>query len=492
MPTSDLEAQFTAVLTNKPLLDQNERVVVAVSGGPDSVALLHLLHGLNQQEGWSLQLHVAHLNHRLRGADADADAAFVEALARRLGWPCTVAAEDIAALAKERGESVEQAGRECRFELFERVCLMAGARTVALAHHADDNVETVLHRIFRGTGMRGLGGIRSSRAIRPGSDIRILRPLLPFRRAQIEAYLRKRGLESRVDASNHSPEFTRNRIRSMILPLLREKFNPHVDEALLRLAEQARGADAYLNETSERVFESLVVAHDSAQLTLQADLLTRKPRVMRTQVIRHALLRLGMGEQELTYGHLEAIVNLAAGREGNKTLNLPGGFRVSRRYARLVFETESARPVDAATEPMRVSLSGTTPLPTFSLEITAELIDADEEIITGHLHRQSGRGQAHYEEWLDAGAVHPPLVARARQPGDRFLPLGMTGMKKLSDFFIDEKIDPALRGRALVLCDQLGPIWLVPFRIDDRVRLHRGTERILRLRARPMDGRERV
>ena len=492
MPNIDMEVHFAQSLADQRLLERHQPVVVAVSGGPDSVALLHLLHGLNGPGGWSLRLHVAHLNHRLRGADADADAAFVEALAKRLGWPCTVESVDIRALAGQRGESLEQAGRQCRFEFFERVALTAGARTVALAHHADDNVETVLHRIFRGTGMRGLGGIRSVRAIRPGSDIRIVRPLLPFRRAQIEEYLRKRGLESRQDATNHSPEFTRNRIRSLVLPLLREKFNPHADEAVLRLAEQARGADAYLSETSERLFESLVVAHDSAQLTLHADLLARKPRVMRTQVIRHALLRLGMGEQELSYGHLEAIANLAAGREGNKTLDLPGGFRVSRRYSRLVFEAESEPPAGAATEPTRVSLNGTTPLPAFGVEIAAELLDADEETINDHIHRQAGRGQAHYEEWLDAGAVHPPLVARPRQPGDRFLPLGMTGMKKLSDFFIDEKIDPGLRERALVLCDQLGPIWLVPFRIDDRVRLHRGTQRILRLRARPMDSRERV
>lgn len=492
MPNFDLEAQFAQSLAERQLLERDEPVVVAVSGGPDSVALLHLLHGLREQGEWSLRLHVAHLNHRLRGSDADGDAAFVEALARRLGCPCTLETVDVRALAEQRPDSVEQIGRQCRFEFFERVCLTSGSRTVALAHHADDNAETILHRIIRGTGLRGLSGIRAVRSIRPGSDIRIIRPLLPFRRAHIEQYLRERGLDARLDATNHSSEYTRNRIRNIVLPLLREKFNPQVDEALLRLAEQARGADAYLSETSERLFESLLVAHDSAQLTLHADLLARKPRVIRTQVIRHALLRLGMGEQDLSYGHLEAIAALAAGREGNKTLDLPGGYRASRRYARLVFESESAPLSDASVEPMRVALNGTTPLPAFGIELSAEQMEADEETVNAHIHRQSGRGQAHYEEWLDAAAVHPPLVARLRQPGDRFLPLGMTGMKKLSDFFIDEKIDPALRDRAMVLCDQLGPIWLVPFRIDDRVRLHRGTKRILRLRARLMDRREPV
>jgi tRNA(Ile)-lysidine synthase len=490
----DLETQFGQSLVERKLFGSDEAVVVGVSGGPDSVALVHLLHSLKGQEGWGLQLHVTHLNHRLRGSEADADAAFVEGVAKRLGLPVVVEGADVRAAARERGMSLEQAARQCRLEFFERVCLMVGSRTVALGHHADDNVETILYRIVRGTGLRGLGGIQPVRAIRAGSDIRVVRPLLAFRRRQIVEYLSERGIESREDATNHSPEFSRNRIRNCVLPLLREKFNPQVDEALLRLAGQARGADAYLSETSERLLESLVISQDSAQLTLHAQLLGRKPRVIRMQVIRHALLRLGIGEQDLTYGHLEAVANLAAGREGNKTLDLPGGFRASRRYSRLVLEAVGAagRPAMGEAGEMRVSLNGTTLLPAFGMEISAEVVEADEEMVAGYVRRQVGRGQTHYEEWLDASAIHPPLVARARRAGDRFLPLGMTGMKKLSDFFIDEKIEPGLRERALVLCDQLGPIWLVPFRIDDRVRLHRGTKQVLRLRARLMEGREQV
>lgn len=490
MPKTDLEALFAQSLTDRQLLGPTESVVVGVSGGPDSVALLHLLHALRGQGDWALNLHVGHLNHRIRGSEADADAAFVEALARRLGLPCTVDSVDVRARAAELGISLEQTGRQCRFDFFERLCLTLGCRTVAMAHHADDNAETILHRVLRGTGLRGLGGIRAVRTIRAGSDIRVIRPMLAFRRAQIAEYLAERNIESRQDATNHSPEFTRNRLRNSVLPLLRERFNPQVDEALLRLGEQARGADAYLSETSERLMESLVISHDDGQLVLHAQLLARKPRVIQTQVIRHALLRMGIGEQELSYGHMEAIATLAAGREGNKTLDLPGGYRASRRYGKLVFEAPSGTPIEPATGLMRVSMNGSTPLPAFGLEISAELITAGDDLVSAHLHRQAGRGQASYEEWIDAEQVHPPLIARARRPGDRFLPLGMTGMKKLSDFFIDEKIEPAQRDRALVLCDQLGPIWLVPFRIDDRVRLHRGTRQVLRLRARPMDSGE--
>ncbi|MEP0845121.1 MAG: tRNA lysidine(34) synthetase TilS, partial [Phycisphaerae bacterium] len=348
MPRSDLEAQFADDLLQGRLLDDETIVVVGVSGGPDSVALLHLLHAHTVQGAGPLRLHVAHLNHQLRGDESDADAAFVEDLARRLGWPASVETVDVRARAAAVGVSLEQAGRQCRFDFFERLCLTVGSRTVALAHHADDNAETILYRIVRGTGLRGLGGIRPERAIRPGSDIRIIRPLLKFRQKALLDYLAERGIAYREDSSNHSPEYTRNRIRHAVLPLLREKFNPQVAEALLRLGEQARGVDAYLSETSERLMESLVVSYDGSQIALHAQLLARKPRAIQTQVIRNALLRLGMLEQDLTYGHLESVAALAGGGERNKTLDLPGGFRAARRYAKLVLESPAGAPVGPA------------------------------------------------------------------------------------------------------------------------------------------------
>ena len=163
---------------------------------------------------------------------------------------------------RARGESlsIEQAGRVCRYEFFERVCLLKGLRAVALAHHADDNAETILHRIIRGTGTQGLAGIRPRRPLREGSDVRIVRPLLMMRRAEIENYLKARGVEYRQDSSNLSPSHTRNRIRNEVLPLLRDRFNPQIEEALVRLAEQARSVNAYLVETCERTLDAFVPA----------------------------------------------------------------------------------------------------------------------------------------------------------------------------------------------------------------------------------------
>jgi tRNA(Ile)-lysidine synthase len=194
---------------------------------------------------------------------------------------------------------------------------------------------------------------------------------------------------------------------------------------------------------------------------------------------------MGVGEGELTHWHLNTVADLAVRQEGSKAVDLPGGLRVIRRYARLVFEWPSGgRAAITPSTEIHVDSEGTTLLPDSGLEIEIDVIPADDATIADYINRARTRasGKTSDEEWMDADNVHGPLIARPRQPGDRFFPLGMSGMKKLSDFFIDEKIDTSQRARAVVLCDQLGPIWIIPFRIDERVRLTRATKRILRLR----------
>jgi len=489
MPKADLESRFHRAITEIRPQQPGETVVLAVSGGIDSMVLLNLFDRLNREKDWGLHLHAAHLNHQLRAQESDADAEFVSAQSRSLHLPCTVETIDVGERAREWGVSVELAARRCRYAFFERLCLKLGAHTVALAHHADDNVETVLQRIIRGTGIRGLGGIRPLRPTSEGSDIYLFRPLLSVRRSQIQAYAEGEGIAFRRDATNESMLYARNRIRLELLPLLREQFNPQVDEALGRLCEQARALEAYLRETCSRMLESLVVEQNNRQLVLHAPSLARRPRVIQTQLIREVVLRLGIGEGEITFGHLNAVADLLGSAEGTKEVHLPGGLRAARRYSRLVFEltTDQSSPATADRE-FCVSTSGTTSLPDFGMDLEVRTFPADERMIAEHLHRRADRGQFVYEEWVDAEQVRPPLIARPRRPGDRFFPLGMPGMKKLSDFLIDEKIEPDRREKRIILCDQLGPIWIVPLRIDDRVRLNRLTRSVLRISARPMTG----
>ncbi len=484
MSLEDLEARFAQAVERSGLVPHDSLIVAGVSGGADSVALSHFLCGLNRQ-GWKLRIHVAHLNHRLRGSESDGDAEFVRRIAGRLGLECTVASADVRRRAADDGVSIEQAARRCRFEFFERTASQLGAKVIALAHHADDNAETILHRIVRGTGLRGLGGIPPTRPIRPGCGIWLLRPMLGFRRSEIEDYLRVCGAVFRHDSSNDADSYTRNRIRNEILPLLSETINPQVVEALNRLGDQARGVDEYLSETAERMLESMIVERDERQIVLLAASLARKPCIIRTQLIREGLLLLGAGEAEISYAHLTAAADLAEETDGSKSLDLPDGVRVVRRYDRLILQRLTAHPEGMAPPgEARVEPNGTTLLADFGIELTIETIPVDQNMILEHIRKAADREQVSWEEWVDAERVHLPLIGRARRPGDRFLPLGMSEVKKLSDFFIDEKIDADVRERTVLLCDRLGPIWVVPLRIDERVRLTEATRQVMRLRAR--------
>lgn len=474
---------LSQALLDDRLLNQDDTVVVGVSGGPDSMALLHLLLALNQEAGWKLRLHVAHLNHGLRTEDADKDAAFVQAASDSLSLPCTIDRRDIAKLAEEESIGIEEISRRERYAFLERVCLQIGCKCVAVGHHADDNAETILHRILRGTGLRGLAGIPRSRPIHTGSDITVVRPLLHMTRKAITDYLADSGIASRDDRTNTSNEPMRNRIRNVLLPQIEADINPQVREALTRLGEQAEWLQEYLGETVQRTFETLIVSRTDQMLTLNNDALARKSRIVQTEIIRLAYRSFGLGEQNLAFSHLVSVLDIVADEASGKQTQLPGGMTVQRRYHQLLFSLPTDEPREDIAPEIAVHLPGRTILPVRRLQIDCEIRDVSSRDIA-ELRRAATR----MEEYVDFEAVHPPLVVRTRRPGDRFIPLGAPGSKTLSDFLIDAKVDPQQRKRVAVLCDHLGPIWVIGHRIDDRVKLTELSKQVLYLRARPLEG----
>jgi tRNA(Ile)-lysidine synthase len=467
------------LLTEERLLAGDDAVVVGVSGGADSAALLHLLAGLNRELGWRLRLHVAHLNHALRGAESDADAVFVQAAADHLSLPCTIERRPIADLAREQEGGIEEVARRERYAFYERVCLQTDCRAVALAHHSDDNAETILHRVLRGTGIRGLVGIPRVRAISPYSQIRIIRPLLHMSREQLRSYLLDEGIAFREDQSNTSDVFLRNRIRNKVFPLLESEVNPQVREALLRLGAQAGWLEEFLHDTVERSFETLIVSRNDQELVLNAQALSRKSRIIQTELIRRAYISFGLGEQELGFSHLASALELVGDPTSGKQTLLPGGMTVEKRYGQLIFSLPSEQAREEIAEEVSVHLPGRTVLPVRRLEIECEELEA----APGDIPRLR-KAATRMEEFVDRQAVHSPLIVRPRRPGDRFCPLGAPGSKKLGDFLADVKVEPRERQRVALLCDRLGPIWVIGYRIDDRVKLTALTRRVLHLRAR--------
>ncbi|MCA9243928.1 MAG: tRNA lysidine(34) synthetase TilS [Phycisphaerales bacterium] len=444
---------------------------IGVSGGPDSLIMLHALTALNERDGLGWRLTVAHLDHAMR-ADAEADASFVAAEADRLGLDAIIERLDL-----PPGSALsEDAARAARYEFFERVALTTDSEFVAVAHHADDNAETVLHRICRGTGLRGLSGMPARRALRPHSRVTIIRPLLWARRAEVEAICADRGLTPRNDATNQTGQFTRGRIRNTVMPLLAEHINPQIREAILRLAEQARWVDQHLEEAAARTYDALMISERPGLIALHITGLRRKPRIIQAQVVRRAVAALAGADVDLSFSHFDAALRIVEGGSGKET-HLPGSVVVRRVYDRLEFRLHEETADAQSLEPTIIAMPGVTPLPSLTGRLRVDVVDVAEDLIAEL--RANARPN---EEWLDLSRIRPPLVLRGRRDGERFWPLGAPGSKTINDFFSDEKVAPELRARVGVLCDQEGPIWVIPLRIDERVKLRPTTTRALRLR----------
>jgi len=478
--TDRLLTRVAAFVDRHALLAPGEALLLAVSGGADSVTLLAAMDSLARQADRGYRLHVAHLDHGLRSGSA-ADAAFVAELAERTGWPLIAERRDVAARAAADGVSIELAARRVRYEFFESAATGAGCEVVATAHHSDDNVETVLHRILRGTGLEGLRGIRPKRRLWGGA-VWLIRPLLELRREEIEAYLTAAGMTWRTDPSNASGAHARNRIRHELLPLLREQYNPRVDRAITKLAATAEWAGEWLDDLGARTLEPLLIDQSDRQLTISTAGMARKGPLARSQAIRLAFTRLGAPLRAIGMDHVRRVLGLLDGPTGRQ-LDLPSGLTVRREYDRLVLTLGAgARPLVSA-EVHQLAADGATLLPDGET-IRIERRPGGPAELTAFRPGKTGR-----VEMVDADKLVLPLLARRRREGDRFEPLGAPGRQTLSDFFISAKVPPGARSAAWVICDHLGPVWVAPYRIDQRVRVTPQTRRLALLHLVPAPAR---
>jgi len=339
----------TTVADALPSEAEGQGIVVGVSGGADSVALTLALHAIEQRGG--LKVIAAHLNHGLRAVEADADEQWVADFCRRLDIPLVTHRIDVSAASHAEGRSVEEAARTARYEFLTETAQQRGCRFVAVAHTADDQVETVLHHTLRGTGLTGLRGMSNARPLQPTDDheadnhtlVVLLRPLLTLRRGDIENYLHGLGQDYRHDVSNVDERFTRNRIRHMLLPLLRERFNPRIDEALLRLSQQAGDATDALQEITEQLLDSALVEHSPTVCRLNIEPL----QAAGAYLIRHTMTtlwkRIGWPRQGFGYDDWARLERLVSGGDrGETAVTLPGNVEARRRRSLLMLRRLSS------------------------------------------------------------------------------------------------------------------------------------------------------
>jgi tRNA(Ile)-lysidine synthase len=475
LTAAKLERAVLTAIREGTLLRSGGTVVAAVSGGADSLCLLHVLVRLSDR--LHVRLHVAHLDHMLRGAASRDDAAFVAATAQSLGLPCTVEARDVAAWKRERKCSLEEAAREVRYRFLHEVARRVSAEAVATGHTRDDAVETLLLHVIRGSGLRGLRGLEAESTVPvsgAGSGepaaVRIVRPLLGVSREETAEYCRLIGLEPRKDASNESPSHLRNRIRLELLPQCRG-LNPRFDDALLRLEQAARYDDEHLDEEARRTYDS--IADESPDL-VRLDLagFTAASPAIQARLVRRAHEQVAGDLRDVSAEHVRAVRRLAAARPGKRVYLVSG--IVWRREADSLAAmgphyVDDVQGPQAPQVPVEVLVPGETVMPGW--RVTASLVDGPYFL----------PGEGALAAAFDADLAGSRLLVRRRQPGDRFRPLGMAQEKKLQDFMVDAGIPLAQRDGVPILCSPEHIVWVVGWRIDDRVKVADGTRAVLQV-----------
>lgn len=410
------------------MIAPGDHVVAAVSGGADSVALLYALCALKDQ--LQARLTVAHLNHGLRGEDARREAVFVETLARDLGLPCVCEVRDVRAEKSLEGVCLQEAARSVRYRFFDDVLTRCSADRLALGHTMDDQAETVLMRLLRGTSTRGLGGIP------PVRGTAIIRPLIHTRRSDIEQFLRRRGLSFVQDTSAREQHYLRNRIRHELMPLLSRQYNPRIVEALCTTAALARDDEALLQKAAAEAADGYT-EESGGTLRLPVRLLSENPRAA-GRIVRRAFERLHGSCRGLSSAHVRNVTALCGCEGSDAQVPLPGGIIVRREYDSLLMSTvcRPAEPFSLTVDRLPADIV----IPPGDVRVT--MCRVPDACMIGTC-RQQAANTLH----LAAESISMPLTIRSWRPGDRMRPLGFHAEKKIKALFAEKKVPVRLRAR---------------------------------------------
>lgn len=456
------------------MLGEGDAVLIGVSGGPDSVALFHIMNALAPR--FSLRLGVAHLNHCLRMFESENDAKFVASLSETIQLPCHIHQEDVTKYQKEHKLSLEEAARRARYTFFSNVAKHHNYNKIALGHHRDDNAELVLMNLFRGSGPLGLSGIP------PVRDNQIIRPLINSQKSDIIDFLKQNRFEYTADQSNTETRYLRNRIRHHLIPQLKTSYNPNIIETLNRLSVIINSEEDWINNEINKLFNKIILNHQDNHVTLSASKLKMTHLAQQRRIIRKAIHLAKGNLRRISFVHIESIIGLLTSRPSNGSLDLPDCIRVKKVDDSLVFSKEKSvlRNLNRDdSRPERISFKYIIEKPThvFLKEINTNMVFSEmsyEQVPDFHLAGQ-------HTAFVDKYKLRFPLTVRNYRPGDRFRPLGMKGTQKVKKYFIDKKVPLADRYRCPVLISQGNIIWLGGHRIDESAKLTPSTRKVMKI-----------
>jgi len=472
-----------------------DRVLLAISGGADSIALLYVMQAIKTHKVLRIDLLCAHINHQLRGMEANLDEDFVTAEAAKLKLPLMTKRLDVRGFARCNKLSIETAARRLRMESLLDIARANNCSYIATGHQKNDNAETILQRLARGTGLRGLGGIWPVRAF--DNEIKLVlrsegasllrrvvfvRPLLCVTRDEIIEYLQQRNLKWRIDHTNADCTYRRNFIRHRLLPAVQQGRTGEIVEQLSELAQSAQKFYSSVCSRTENVWPKIVdSADDKVVMNLGNFLLESEP--VKVELLRRSLTAIGSGERDLSHRHFERILQLAQQNTGGKQIELPGGFVVQREYGNLIFAQSSLTEGRQKKDEGRIRVPGQTKFGQY-------LIDAIVfEEKKPHVKRGAkylapsftGGSIWQFVECFDLDKVKLPLVVRFRKAGDKFWPLGLSAEKKVGKFLTAARVPQEVRAKILIIADSEKIIWVWPIRISEQAKLTSDTRRILQL-----------
>jgi tRNA(Ile)-lysidine synthase len=455
------------------MFDPGDLVLVAVSGGPDSIALVYLIHSLAAE--FSLRPAIAHLNHCLRGSDSDRDAEFVAETARQLNLPIYAQSEDVRAFQQGHRLSLEEAARMVRYRFYDAVVTEHGFNKIALGHQSDDNAELVLMNLLRGSGPLGLSGIAP---VRGG---KIVRPLIRLRRSELVDYLVEKKLTYVTDASNTDLRYMRNKIRHQLIPELQTDYNPRIIETLNRLGEILQAEDQWAAKALEPVFEQCVAFRTDDKINLSLPAFNPLAKAIKRRIVRTSILSIKKDLRRITLVHVDAILGLLEKGRKPGRLNLPDGILVVTNGAELSFQKFENKLNLNDSEISPDSSRGYHY--TLSPSETLCIKEADASIVLCEIDIEE---LPDFEDvdatvaFFDLDRLTLPLAVRNLRPGDRFSPLGLKGTQKVKKYFANLKIPVRQRRTCPLLLSKGRIVWIAGHRIDNAVKVTPQTRRVLR------------
>ncbi|MBM3307899.1 MAG: tRNA lysidine(34) synthetase TilS [Candidatus Eisenbacteria bacterium] len=462
---SSVRTTVLATIRRYGMISPRDAVLAAVSGGPDSVCMLHVLADLREE--LEFELKVAHLEHGFRGEESRADAAFVRDLAERLAIPFFCDEVSVPRFLLAQPMSAQDAARMLRYQFLVKVSKLEFCQRIATGHNADDQAETVLMRLLRGAGPDGLAGIP------PKREGTIIRPLLAVWRSDVMAYLEERGLPWRTDATNLDSKYLRNEIRNEVMPLL-ERHNPNLRRALANVGTAMTDIAAHLGRLTDEALPRIVKRASLGQFVLDSTALGHYDEALRRCVFRRLFEALRPDLGPLPFRHVEGVLSMAREGRAGASVELPGGVTARLEHGALVIACGRQ---EAEFGERALCVPGSTAPEGSDLVIEASLVPREQL-------SDAVRSADESEAFFDWDALRPPLVLRPRREGDRFRPFGLEGTKTVKELLIDEKVAFSFRPLVPILCDADGILWVVGLRRADRAPVTDRTGTVLALKAR--------